>query len=253
MAMNTHLEKYLQPSKLLGRLNLAPNVFAVLQTAIKSKGFSRGEVETQITVPEVKTQRRRMVSVRLRREDKSAFLKYISTSHKRRIPPERVIPKKTVSATIKALIVDLDVLQDAEQQVTLYDLFLEKSDPVTEVEVRNSHLYRFVKIIGADIKKSSVRVFTDSRLSGYFILSEALAKVPKVVDTSIDLEEIDDDRLQLAINAQIQKAVSDVNHPLHAKINKLLDSMDVTDDTAAKLLAKNSKVVGKQQGPDEVL
>lgn len=224
----------------------------------KLGGLTEEEITTQVTVPEKKHSRVLLKKVSLSPKEKTNYLKYMSQSGKRfrNKTKDKSIEKHVIKKSVPTIVVNLDKIEDAKQRLVLYDYFNTLGSEIDPAHMTNPHVFKFIKITGDGISKASTKVLTDNKLVKVMkILPWYITIVEDKDSVATEVEELDDDdRLNLIIQNEVKKAIVSTTHPLHNKVKRLLETMniDLTEETVDDLSEKFN-VKDKRSGTDEVL
>jgi hypothetical protein len=240
-------------NKLLDSLNLNVQTSKILKSLINKGSFKISKTEVSLDVPAAKRKRAVLPTHFKSKEEKKQFKKYISTSHIKRkgMKNEKEIPSHTVTKQINVLKINLDTLDDPEDRLIIYDYFVSQSEEPTMYHVQNQHLYAFIHLVSELIKDKTKPLFLKSLNFLYWLRMATQEMNHQSVEVeTVNIEEVDEARIDLAIAMEVKKALNDPQHPLFNKVMNIIDRQQITEDTVNELA---SKFKVKQKGTDEIL
>lgn len=255
MSENRYVHKFVKLDKLYSKLDLDDTTLSGLKILLNEKGVIMSETEVQLTVPE-RSSKRSITHVRVKKEDRKAYKKYLSTSGKRALGDKQLSKKEkfVIKKEVPIMLVDLNIIKDADKQLAMYDYWLANTETLDQVDLVQPQTRTFVKITGDSVKKSTLRVLTNRTLKQLFNFTNIINSRKQVVLETVDEEDIDDDRLQLAVNVEVKKAILDDKHPLHRKVLSMLEKSDISEAELQSLNTQGNIIIkNKETGKDEVL
>lgn len=247
------LKRRFSSDKLLNQLGLNVQTSKILKVLVAKRAFKIVNSEMSVVVPG-KTQSKGRIPTHFKnKEEKQAYKKYISMGHvKRKQLRDTVKPKPiTVTKESNVLCIDLDVLDDPEDRLIIYDYFNSQACEPNNYQVNNQHMYAFIQLVGELIKDKTKPLVLKS-LNFLVWLRMAIAELnqKEIVIETTDLETVDEARIDLAVALEVKKALSDPKHPLYSKVMNIIDREPVTEETVNQL---STKFKVKNQGKDEIL